>query len=165
MLDDRLRRAFADGAGGLATVEAAELRRAPAENSRWLLEADSKKYTLHFAGWHADGTPFLFVSAVFSGDPYARARKISEDLVAAHIGTRRPTMSRKVSGLARLMGLLDGVDSDADALADRLEKGVKRVQSEMSTTRAIVTTVETAAAELQAVNRKYSNGDPTEGSA
>jgi hypothetical protein len=134
---------------------------------------------LAFTGWHADGTPFALVTAPFCGDVQLRARQAVRDIVAAHSGaaqaaapqgadaatsmqsTRREvTMSQKGSGLARLMGGLKNLDAGADALAGRLETALAAMAAEMATTSQIVGNVEQSLADLQAVNRLYSNGGP-----
>ena len=69
-------------------------------------------------------------------------------------------MSKKGSGLARLMGGLKNLDDGADALATRLESALATMASEMATTTQIVGNVEQSVADLQAVNRLYSNGGP-----
>ena len=133
---------------------------------------------LSLTGWHADGTPFAFVTAPFAGDVQQRARQAARDLVAAHVGAALPSpspagegspiqhlrrdiaMSKKGSGLARLMGGLKNLDDGADALATRLESALATMASEMATTTQIVGNVEQSVADLQAVNRLYSNGGP-----
>lgn len=41
-------------------------------------------------GWHADDTPFAFVSAPFRTDPNSRAGEIAHDLIRAHTGAPPP---------------------------------------------------------------------------
>ena len=132
---------------------------------------------LSLTGWHADGTPFAIVTAPFSGDVQQRARQAARDIIAAHTGApppaaltqptqptpslrRETTMSQKGSGLARLMGGLKNLDANADALAARLETALASITTEMATTTQIVGNVEQSVADLQAVNRLYSNGGP-----
>lgn len=129
---------------------------------------------LSFTGWHADGTPFALVTAPFGGDVQRRARTAARDIIAAHGGgaqaadapppiqhlRRQVTMSQKGSGLARLMGGLKTLDASADALATRLESALAAMTTEMATTTQIVGNVEQSVADLQAVNRLYSNGGP-----
>ena len=74
-------------------------------------------------------------------------------------------MSQKGSGLARLMGGLKNLDAGADALAGRLETALAAMAAEMATTSQIVGNVEQSVADLQAVNRLYSNGGPLPSSA
>ena len=77
-------------------------------------------------------------------------------------GYRRDiAMSKKGSGLARLMGGLRNLDDSADVLATRLETALASMATEMATTTQIVGNVEQSVADLQAVNRLYSNGGPT----
>lgn len=142
---------------------------------------------LSFTGWHADGTPFAMMTAPFGGDPQVRARQAARDIIAAHIGPaptqpvapslvplepasaasikRETVMSQKGSGLARLMGGLKSLDANAEALATRLESALAGMAQEMATTSQIVGNVETSVADLQAVNRLYSNGGPPAGNS
>ncbi len=69
-------------------------------------------------------------------------------------------MSQKGSGLARLMGGLKALDSNADALATRLEAAMGSLQTEMATTTQIVGNVEGSVNDLKTVNALYSNGGP-----
>jgi hypothetical protein len=134
---------------------------------------------LALTGWHADGTPFALVTAPFCGDVQRRARQAACNIVAAHAGAGEAaapqaaeaatsieatngevTMSQKGSGLARLMGGLKNLDAGADALAGRLETALAAMATEMATTSQIVGNVEQSVADLQAVNRLYSNGGP-----
>lgn len=141
------------------------------------LSYQGKSQVLSVTGWHVDGMPFAMVTAPFSGNPQVRARQAARDIVAAHAGPaalvpaatepepivqirREVRMSQKGSGLARLMGGLKSLDANADALADRLDKALSSLTTEMATTTAIVGNVEQSAADLQAVNRLYSNGGP-----
>jgi len=164
---DGVRAAFRDAAQGQLRLEHAGLS----------YTADAQ--VLSFTGWHADGMPFAFVTAPFSGDVHQRARQAARDIIAAHQGAsagapppsfksdastptlrRDSTMSQKGSGLARLMGGLKNLDAGADALASRLETALAAMTTEMATTAQIVGNVEQSAADLQAVNRLYSNGGP-----
>ena len=70
-------------------------------------------------------------------------------------------MSKKGSGLARLVGSLKDTDTIADKLADRLEAALKNLAAEMATTEMVVGNVEQSVSDLRAVNAQYSNGDPT----
>jgi hypothetical protein len=121
---------------------------------------------LSLTGWHSDGAPFAMVTAPFSGDPQRRARQAARDIIIAHGGTtplqalRSKVMSQKGSGLARLMGGLRSLDSDADVLADRLETAMASLKAEMATTTSIVGNVEASVSDLQSVNALYSNGAP-----
>ncbi len=128
---------------------------------------------LALTGWHADGTPFALVTAPFTGDVQLRARAAARDIIAAHGAApaadppasiqslrRQIIMSQKGSGLARLMGGLKNLDDSADALATRLELALAGMTAEMATTTQIVGHVEQSVADLQAVNRLYSNGGP-----
>lgn len=65
----------------------------------------------------------------------------------------------KAAGLTRLMGLLQGTDANAGALADRLEKAHGELQTEMATTTTIVETVEKTRDQLKAVNQAMLGGD------
>ncbi len=158
---DGVRAAFVDAAQGRLRLEHAGLG------------YRGNAQVLSLTGWHADGTPFAFATAPFSGDVQTRARQAARDLIAAHAGTTPPapkestpllrrdsTMSQKGSGLARLMGGLKNLDAGADALAVRLETALAAMTAEMATTAQIVGNVEQSAADLQAVNRLYSNGGP-----
>src|SRR5215831_6874207 len=80
---------------------------------------------LSFTGWRADGAPFAMVTAPFDDDPVLRAGQVARDIIAAYVGVpasapiklrSKVSMSQKGSGLARLMGGLRSLDSDADAL-------------------------------------------------
>src|SRR4029077_10511620 len=86
-------------------------------------------------------------------------------IVAAHgqpaVIRGNTTMSQKGSGLARLMGGLQALDSDADALATRLEAAIANLQGEMATTTQIVGNVENSVNDLRSVNALYSNGSPS----
>jgi hypothetical protein len=73
----------------------------------------------------------------------------------------RTTMSRKASGLARLMTAIKSIDTDADSLAEQFEAQSRRVHDALAVTRQIVGTVKQAADDLEAVNGQYSNGGPT----
>ena len=163
---DGVRAAFRVAAQGLLRLEHAGL--AYRDNGQ----------TLSLTGWHADGTPFALVTAPFSGDVHERARQAARDIIAAHDGARLSAppaaadastatlrrdsiMSQKGSGLARLMGGLKNLDAGADALASRLETALAAMTTEMATTTQIVGNVEQSAADLQAVNRLYSNGGPS----
>lgn len=164
---DGVRAAFRDAAQGLLRIEHAGL------------SYRDGGQVLSLTGWHADGTPFAFLTAPFSGDVQQRARRAAHDIIAAHQGAaaaapappekpnistptlrRDSTMSQKGSGLARLMGGLKNLDAGADALAARLETALAAMTTEMATTAQIVGNVEQSAADLQAVNRLYSNGGP-----
>jgi hypothetical protein len=164
---DSVRAAFRVAAQGLLRLEHAGLA------------YDTNGQILSLTGWHADGTPFALVTAPFCGDVHARARQAACDIIVAHDGAassapapfvksdastatlrRDSTMSQKGSGLARLMGGLKNLDAGADALASRLETALAAMTSEMATTAQIVGNVEQSAADLQAVNRLYSNGAP-----
>lgn len=70
-------------------------------------------------------------------------------------------MSQKGSGLARLMGGLRSLDSDADTLAGRLEAALANLTAEMATTTKIVGNVEASVGDLRAVHALYSNGAPS----
>src|SRR6202007_2629956 len=95
------------------------------------LSYQNSHQVLSFTGWHADGVPFAMVTAPFDDDPVLRGAQVARDIIAAYVG--RPAsapinelrskiaMSQKGSGLARLMGGLRSLDTDADALAGRLE--------------------------------------------
>lgn len=113
---------------------------------------------LQLTGWHRDGTPFGLQTAPFSGDPVARAKAVASDLITLHYGEQQ--MSRSVGGLARLMGALRDIDSNANALADRLGAAQTAILGEMQTTGSIIASVEQAHGELAAVNRMYSNSGP-----
>jgi len=162
-----VRAAFRDAAQGLLRLEHAGL--AYRGNAQ----------VLSLTGWHDDGMPFAVVTAPFAGDVLERARQAARDIIAAHDGgpsgapapsvtpdastptlRRDSTMSQKGSGLARLMGGLKNLDANADALASRLETALAAMTTEMATTTQIVGNVEQSAADLQAVNRLYSNGAP-----
>lgn len=165
-MTDALYDAFVGAAAPGLTLHSIWTEATPAEDSRWLLETDGQSRTLKASGWHVDGTPFAFVSAPFAGDPIERARQAAEDLSALHTGTRSPpTMSRRASGLARLLEALKSIDTDADAMASEFENQSKRVHDALAVTKTIVGTVKQAADDLEAVNAQYSNGGPTEGSA
>lgn len=152
-MTDDIKRAFAEAASGEIELNNAQVKYVPFANG-------PAGMRLAFTGWHADGTPFAFVSAAFAGDPHQRARQIAEDLITAHTGRRPPQMSRRASGLARLMTTIKTIDTEADALATDLETASTRVRTEMAVTRQIVGTVNQAADELQAINAEYSNGSP-----
>jgi hypothetical protein len=66
---------------------------------------------------------------------------------------------QKAAGLTRLMGLLQGTDSNAGSLADRLEKAHGELQTEMAATTTIVETVEKTRDQLKAVNQAMLGGD------
>jgi hypothetical protein len=70
-------------------------------------------------------------------------------------------MSQKGSGLARLMGGLRDLDTNADALASRLEAAMANLTAEMATTQQVVGNVESSVNDLKAVNALYSNGPPS----
>lgn len=74
-------------------------------------------------------------------------------------------MSQKGSGLARLMGGLRSLDSDADVLANRLEAAMSGLKDEMATTTQIVGNVEASVSDLRSVNALYSNGAPATGNS
>jgi hypothetical protein len=137
------------------------------------LAYQGRSQVLSFTGWHADGTPFALVTAPFADSPTLRARRAAQDIIQAHGAPpaapaqapsgslrRRIDMSRKGSGLARLMGGLKSLDASADALATRLETAMGTLQSEMTTTAQIVTNVETSVNDLRSINAQYSNGGP-----
>ncbi len=162
---DGVRAAFRDAAQGRLRLEHAGL------------DYRGSAQVLSFTGWHANGTPFAFVTAPFMGDVLARTRQAARDLIAAHAGMPPPattnpstpstpslrrdvTMSQKGSGLAPQMGGLKNLDAGADALAARLETALAAMATEMATTTQIIGNVEQSAADLQAVNRLYSNGGP-----
>jgi hypothetical protein len=111
------------------------------------------------------------VTAPFDDDPVLRAGQVARDIIAACVG-RPPSapinqprskvaMSQKGSGLARLMGGLRSLDSDADTLAGRLEAALANLTAEMATTTQIVGNVEASVGDLRAVNALYSNGAPS----
>jgi len=150
-----------------------------------LTRADGGGWVLSVAGWHADGTPFAIVTAPFRVHPEIRARELARDIIRSHTGlsvpatpvaqpvapSREPApvqhlrsyfeMSKKGSGLARLVGSLKDTDTIADKLADRLEAALKNLAAEMATTEMVVGNVEQSVSDLRAVNAQYSNGDPT----
>lgn len=166
MTTDDIRAAFVEAAAPGVTLHDAQIEYAPAGDSRWLLETDGKTQRLKFTGWHADGTPFAFVSAAFAGDPIEQTRNIAHSLSAAHTGTRSiDPMSRPASGLARLLDALKSIDIDANATAAEFEAQSARVHGALAVTKQIVGTVKQAADDLEAVNAQYSNGGPTTGSA
>jgi hypothetical protein len=66
---------------------------------------------------------------------------------------------QKAAGLTKLVGLLQGTDANAGALADRLEKAHADLQTEMATTTTIVETVEKTRNQLKAVNQAMLGGD------
>ncbi len=119
---------------------------------------------LTFTGWHADGMPFAMATAPFDGHPVERAAQAALAIIAAHghpADTKGKTsMSQKGSGLARLMGGLRSLDTDADALATRLETAMANLSAEMATTTQIVGNVENSVTDLRSVNALYSNGAP-----
>jgi hypothetical protein len=117
------------------------------------------------------------MTAPFDDDPVLRAGQVARDIIAAYVGApasplikqlrSKIAMSQKGSGLARLMGGLRSLDSDADALASRLEAAMSNLSAEMTTTTQIVGNVEASVNDLRAVNALYSNGapNPTPGSS
>jgi len=164
---------------GIANVRSAFLA---AADGRLRLDHAGLSYqnshqVLSFTGWHTDGAPFAMITAPFDGDPVLRAAQVARDIIAAYVGrpASRPikqlrskiAMSQKGSGLARLMGGLRSLDSDADALAGRLEAAMANLFAEMATTTQIVGNVEASVSDLRAVNALYSNGalNPTFGSS
>lgn len=60
----------------------------------------SEGYILTASGFHADGTPYAFASAPFTGDPVARAEQAAADLVKAHTGESPVTDTASTVGLA-----------------------------------------------------------------
>lgn len=139
-----------------AAIEAASLG-GIALHTAALDHADGKQI-LSIAGWHRDGTPFALRSAPFDGDPILRGKELSRDLIRLHYGGQR--MARSVSGLARLMGTLKDINSQADALADRFAAASQGLTGEMAATSQIVAGAEQAHEELRAINKLYSNGGP-----
>jgi len=141
------------------------------------LSYQNSHQVLSFTGWHADGAPFAMVTAPFDDDPVLRAGQVARDIIAAYVGApalapihhlrSKVAMSQKGSGLARLMGGLRSLDSDADALAGRLEAALANLSAEMATTTEIVGNVEASVSDLRTVNALYSNGapNPTPGSS
>src|SRR5262249_32527835 len=161
-----------EGAMGIAIVRSAFLA---AAQGRLRLDHAGLSYqnshqVLSFTGWHADGAPFAMVTAPFDDDPIQRAGQVARDIVAAYVGRpasapinelrSKVAMSQKGSGLARLMGGLRALDTDADALASRLEAAMANLTAEMATTTQIVGNVEGSVNDLRAVNALYSNGAP-----
>jgi len=69
-----LRNAFHLAARGQLRLDQASLRH------------QNNGQVLNFTGWHADNTPFAFVSAPFHGHPNERAAQIAADLIQAHTG-------------------------------------------------------------------------------
>ena len=164
---------------GIASVRSAFLA---AADGRLRLDHAGLSYqnshqVLSFTGWHADGAPFAMVTAPFDDDPILRAGQVARDIIAAYVGApalapihhlrSKVAMSQKGSGLARLMGGLRSLDSDADALAGRLEAALANLSAEMATTTEIVGNVEASVSDLRTVNALYSNGapNPTPGSS
>jgi len=158
---------------GIASVRSAFLA---AAQGRLRLDHAGLSYqnshqVLSFTGWHADGAPFAMVTAPFDDDPVLRAGQVARDIIAAYVGVpasapihqlrSKFAMSQKGSGLARLMGGLRSLDSDADALASRLEAAMANLSTEMATTTQIIGNVEASVNDLRTVNALYSNGQPS----
>src|ERR1700731_1586235 len=124
---ESVRIAFAAAAGGALRLEHAGL------------SYQGGNQVLSLTGWHADGTPFALVTAPFAGDVQARARPAGRDIIWGAGAApnpidslrRKPPMSKKGSGLARLRGGLMNLDASADALATRLESAMGSLQGEM----------------------------------
>src|SRR5258707_245027 len=58
---------------------------------------------LHFTGFHRDGTPFVVLSAPFTGSPLERAAQMAADIITTHTGVPYMPAPAVVSGLAQTL--------------------------------------------------------------
>lgn len=118
---------------------------------------------LTFTGWHVDGTPFVFASAPFNGDPDQRAREIAADLIRAHTGKPLPPVlptfhvkdsampaPQPIKDLASILrGSLKDATDRAQKLAHDVQGSVANLHVQMDTAEKVKSEVDEAAAAIQ----------------
>lgn len=115
---------------------------------------------LSFAGRHADGTPFAFVSAPFSDSPVIRAQEIAGDLIKAHTGQPevRARIMSKLSAIAdRIATKKQKHDAKADEWAARLDGLDAREPQAFAVGDAVVAEREQDMAQFESDMRQLSN--------
>lgn len=88
-------------------------------------------------GWHADETPFAFVSEAFRGDPQMRAAEIAHDLIRAHSGKppKPPVQGPVMTDGVPVEQLNGSTETDAHgkmmALVEMFDSGLKALEQDM----------------------------------
>lgn len=119
----------------------------------------NNQQVLSFAGRHADGTPFAFVSAPFPDDPVIRAQEIARDLIRLHNG--QPELRARMSKLSaiaeRISDKKRAHDKKADEYAERLDGIDAREVHAFAVGDAVLSERDTDLAQFESDMRQLSN--------
>jgi hypothetical protein len=123
------------------------------------LTEESNGRRLHFTGFHADGTPFVVLSAAFTGSPIERAAQMATDIITTHTGV--PFMSATVSGLAlTLRERLTQVTQRAGEITAKAHSSVDNLSAVLDSAEQTIADVDKAAADVQSALGLNTNGGP-----
>ena len=148
---------------GMADVRAAftNAARGRLTLNRAGLSYQANKQVLAFTGFHADGTPFAFLSAPFIGDPYERAREVALDLIRAHTGIPAPRQApppkgpsmpapQPIKDLASVLRQsLQSATDRAKQIAGDVQGSVANLHTQMDSAEKIKSEIDSAASEIQ----------------
>jgi hypothetical protein len=127
---------------------------------------DNNEQVLKFTGWHADGTPFAFVSAPFASDPHTRAIQVAHDLIVAHTGKPAPmSLLGKLNALTeRAQDFTKATGDSLDALSEKIVAAERKRETAMQKHHAYYDAIGKGIDESVAVIDRLSNG-PLDGSS
>ena len=116
---------------------------------------------LHFTGFHRDGTPFVVLSAPFTGSPIERAAQMAADIITTHTGVPYMPAPAVVSGLAQtLRSRLTEVTKRADEIGLRANSAVDNLNTVLDSAEGVIRDVDNAAADVQSALGLATNGGP-----
>ena len=148
-LNHAIRATFTGTAGGKLRLESTGLTE------------ESHGCRLHFTGFHHDGTPFVVLSAPFSGSPIERAAQMAADIVTTHTGVQFMPAPAAISGLAQtLRSRLTEVTKRADEIGLRANSAVDNLNTVLDSAEGVIRDVDTAAADVQSALGLNTNGGP-----
>lgn len=120
---------------------------------------------LKFTGWHADGTPFAYVSAPFFGDPHTRSIQIAHDLVVAHTGKKPMSLLGKMNALTeRAQDFTKDTENALDSLAEKIGASEKKREAALAKHHGYYDAIGKGMEDSVAVIDRLSNG-PLDGSS
>lgn len=129
------------------------------ESAGLTVEGEDKQ--LHFTGFHADGFPFVQLSAAFTGDPLERATQMAVDIMTTHTGVPFMPAPAAIKGLAAtLREQLTAATARAAALGEKAITEVANLNSVLNEGEAVVKEVTDATAEVKAALGLSTNGGP-----
>ena len=144
-----IRRTFIGTAGGRLRLESTGLTE------------ESHGTRLHFTGFHRDGTPFVVLSAPFTGSPIERAAQMAVDIITTHTGVTYMPAPAAVSGLAQtLRSRLTEVTKRADEIGLRANSAVDNLNTVLDSAEGVIRDVDNAAADVQSALGLNTNGGP-----